>query len=137
TPYGRLRLPSAKPSLRHQAPSRWLARACGLDPKESVPEDDLYNAMAQLNAHSISLEKRLFQHAFTQGIRLVLYDLSSVYFEGQGPEHLARYGHSRDHRSDRPQIILAVATDTEAVPLHLSVLRGNRGHTRTLQGPVH
>jgi len=29
---------------------------------------------------------------------LVLYDLTSVYFEGKGPEHLAEYGHSRDHR---------------------------------------
>jgi transposase len=50
---------------------------------------------------------------------------------------LARYGHSRDHRSDRPQIILAVATDTEGIPLHLSVLRGNRSDTRTLQGLLH
>jgi len=48
---------------------------------------------------------------------LVLYDLTSVYFEGAGPEHIARYGHSRDHRSDRPQIILAVATDTTGTPL--------------------
>jgi transposase len=47
---------------------------------------------------------------------------------------LARYGHSRDHRSDRPQIILAVATDTEGMPLHVSVLRGNRNDTQTLQG---
>src|ERR1039457_4592749 len=69
-----------------------------------------------------------------QAVRLVLYDLTSVYFEGNGPEHLARYGHSRDHRSDRPQIILAVATDTEGLPLHVSILRGNRNDTQTLQG---
>src|SRR3989441_9669564 len=93
--------------------------------------------MDQLNGHWVRLEKQLYQQAFTQAVRLVLYDLASVYFEGQGPEHLARYGHSRDHRSDRPQIILAVATDTEGVPLHLSVLRGNRGDTRTLQGLLH
>jgi len=135
--YSRLLFPCAKRSLCHQARGTWLAGACGLDAKESFQEDDLYNAMDQLKGHWVSLEKRLFQQAFTQGVRLVLYDLSSVYFEGQGPEHLARYGHSRDHRSDRPQIILAVATDTEAVPLHLSVLRGNRGDTRTLQGLVH
>jgi transposase len=64
---------------------------------------------------------------------LVLYDLTSVYFEGAGPDHIARYGHSRDHRNDRPQIILAVATDTAGTPLHLSVLRGNRADTSTLQ----
>jgi transposase len=82
----------------------------------------------------VNLEKQLYQRAFPQAVRLVLYDLTSVYFEGDGPEHLARYGHSRDHRSDRPQIILAVATDAEGLPLHLSILRGNRNDTQTLQG---
>jgi len=135
--YSRLLFPCAKLFLSQRAQGTWLAAACGLDAKESFHEDDLYNAMDQLNGHWVSLEKQLYQQAFTQAVRLVLYDLTSVYFQGQGPEHLARYGHSRDHRSDRPQIILAVATDTEGVPLHLSVLRGNRGDTRTLQGLLH
>ena len=39
--------------------------------------------------------------------------------------------------ADRPQIILAVATDTEGLPLHVSVLRGNRNDTQTLQGLLH
>jgi transposase len=60
--------------------------------------------------------------------------LTSVYFEGNGPEHISRYGHSRDHRSDRPQVLLAVATDTQGVPVHVQVLRGNRADTTTLQG---
>jgi transposase len=135
--FSRLLFPCAKLSLTHQARGTWLAQACGLDPKESFPEDELYAAMDQLNGHWVSLEKQLYQQAFAQAVRLVLYDLTSVYFEGQGPEHLARYGHSRDHRPDRPQILLAVATDTEGLPLHLSVLRGNRGDTRTLQGLLH
>jgi transposase len=132
--YSRLLFPCAKLSLSQQARGTWLAQACGLDAKESFQEDELYKAMDQLNGHWVSLEKQLYQRAFTQEVRLVLYDLTSVYFEGQGPEPLARYGHSRDHRSDRPQIILAVATDTEGVPLHLSILRGNRADTETLQG---
>ena len=135
--YSRLLFPCAKLSLTHQARGTWLAQACGLDPKESFQEDDLYGAMDQLNGHWVGLEKQLYQRAFTQAVRLILYDLTSVYFEGEGPKHLARYGHSRDHRSDRPQIILAVATDTEGVPLHVSVLRGNRADTRTLQGLLH
>ena len=135
--FSRLLFPCAKLSLTHQARGTWLAQACGLDPKESFPEDELYAAMDQLKGHWVSLEKQLYLQAFARAVRLVLYDLTSVYFEGQGPEHLARYGHSRDHRPDRPQILLAVATDTEGLPLHLSVLRGNRGDTRTLQGLLH
>jgi transposase len=57
-----------------------------------------------------------------------------VYFEGDGPQHISRYGHSRDHRSDRPQVLLAVAADTQGIPLHVQVLRGNRADTTTLQG---
>lgn len=132
--YSRLLFPCAKLSLAQKAQGTWLAAACALDPQESFNEDDIYAAMDQLNGQWVNLEKQLYQRAFAQPVRLVLYDLTSVYFEGDGPEHLARYGHSRDHRSDRPQIILAVATDTQGVPLHLSILRGNRNDTQTLQG---
>jgi len=135
--YSRLLFPCAKLSLAQKAEGTWLAQACGLEANESFDEDDLYPAMDQLNGQWVSLEKQLYQRAFPQRVRLVLYDLTSVYFEGQGPEHLAKYGHSRDHRSDRPQIILAVATDTEGLPLHGSVLRGNRNDTQTLQGLLH
>jgi len=132
--YSRLLFPCAKLSLAQKAEGTWLAPACGLAATESFKEDDLYAAMDQLNGHWVNLEQQLYQRAFPQTVRLVLYDLTSVYFEGQGPAHLARYGHSRDHRADRPQIILAVATDTEGLPLHVSILRGNRNDTQTLQG---
>src|SRR5437764_13711778 len=75
----------------------------------------------QLNGHWVGIEKQ---------------DLISVYFEGNGPSRTSPYGHSRDHRSDRPQVLLAVATDAQGLPLplHWEVLRGNRGDTTTLQG---
>ena len=135
--FSRLLFPCAKLSLAQKAQGTWLAQACGLDAEESFDEDDIYYAMDQLNGHWVSLEKQLYDRAFPQAVRLVLYDLTSVYFEGKGPEHLAEYGHSRDHRGDRPQIILAVATDTEGLPLHVAVLRGNRNDTQTLQGLLH
>lgn len=132
--YARLLFPCAKLSLKAQAQGTWLAAACRLSSTESFDEDDLYEAMDQMTGHWVELEKGLYQEAFPQGVRLVLYDLTSTYFEGRGPHRLAQYGHSRDHRSDRPQVLLAVATDSEGVPLHLSVLRGNRGDNKTLQG---
>ena len=131
---GRLLFPCAKLALSEQAEGTALARICGLSAKESFDEDDLYEAMDLLNGQWVGLEKRLYQNAFPDAVRLILYDLSSVYFEGKGPRHLSRYGHSSDHRSDRPQILLAVATDTQGVPLHLEVLRGNRTGNKTLVG---
>lgn len=132
--YSRLLFPCAKLSLAPEARGSWLAQACGLSAEESFNEDDLYAAMDQLTGRWVTLEKQLYERAFPQSVRLVLYDLTSVYFEGDGPAHLARYGHSRDHRGDRGQIMLAVATDTEGVPIHLAILRGNRNDTNTLQG---
>jgi hypothetical protein len=132
--FARLLFPCAKLALTEQAEGTALAQICGLSAAETFDEDDLYEAMDLLNGQWVAMEKRLYQDAFPHGVSLVLYDLSSVYFEGKGPHHLSRYGHSSDHRSDRPQVLLAVATDSEGVPLHLEVLRGNRTGNKTLQG---
>jgi len=134
--FARLLFPCAKLALRAQAAGTLLAPACGLPADEGFDEDDLYEAMDALSGHWCALEKGLAAETFKEPISLVLYDLTSVYFEGKGPARLGRYGHSRDHRGDRPQVILAVATDTRGVPLHLSVLRGHRADTTTLQGFV-
>jgi transposase len=131
---GRILFPSAKLALAEQAEGTALAQACGLPAAEAFAEDELYEAMDLLNGQWVPLEKNLYQAAFPQGVRMVLYDLTSTYFEGAGPDKLGRYGHSRDHRQDRKQIILAVATDTEGIPLHVEVLRGNRADNKTLRG---
>lgn len=130
----RLLFPCAKLALAQQAQGTLLARACALPADEPFAEDDLYAAMDQLSGRWVRIEKALYQRAFGKEVRLVLYDLTSVYFEGKGPKDTSRYGHSRDHRADRPQIILAVATDLEGTPLHLEVLRGNRADNTTLIG---
>ena len=133
--FGRILFPSAKLALADHARGTLLAAACGLDQaSEDFDEDDLYAAMDELSGRWVGMEKLLYAQSFPQGVSLVLYDLTSVYFEGEGPEGISQYGHSRDHRSDRPQVLLAVATDERGVPLHLEVLRGNRGDTTTLQG---
>jgi len=133
--FGRILFPSAKLALGDHARGTLLAAACALDQAtEDFDEDDLYAAMDQLTSRWVDLEKQLYHQSFPQGVSLVLYDLTSVYFEGDGPAGISRYGHSRDHRGDRPQVILAVAADARGIPLHLEVLRGNRADTTTLQG---
>ena len=87
-----------------------------IEQSETFDEDDLYEAMDGLNGRWVPIEKKLYTEAFPQGVNLVLYDLTSVYFEGRGPQGLGAYGYSRDHREDRPQILLAVATDIQGVP---------------------
>ncbi len=131
---GRLLFPCSKLALHEQSEGTLLAQACGLSPDETFDEDDLYDALDALTGQWVGTEKALFARAFPGSVQLVLYDLTSVYFEGKGPLRLARFGHSRDHRSDRPQVLLAVATDAEGLPIHIQVLRGNRADNTTLQG---
>src|SRR5206468_10565708 len=112
--FGRILFPSAKLALVDQARGTLLAAASGLDQaSEDFDEDDLYAAMDELNGRWVPIEKQLYKQGFPQGVSLVLYDLTSIYFEGNGTAWISRYGHSRDHRSDRPQILLAVATDAQ------------------------
>lgn len=132
--FSRILFPSSKFALKKSAQDTVLAQACGLDPQEAFDENELYTAMDHLSGHWAATEKQLYKKALPQPPTLVLYDLTSVYFEGNGPDKMAQYGYSRDHRKDRTQILLAVATDADGIPIHIEVLRGNRGDTTTLQG---
>jgi hypothetical protein len=101
--FGRMLFPSAKLALVDHARGTLLAAACGLDQAaEDFDEDDLYAAMDALTGRWAGMEKQLYARSAPPGVSLVLYDLTSVYFEGEGPADLSRYGHSRDHRCDRP-----------------------------------
>lgn len=132
--FARLLFPCSKLALGEQAEGTLLAEACGLEADEDFEEDDLYAAMDAFTGRWVQTEQALHREAYCGKVDLVLYDLTSTYFDGKGPGKLAQYGHSRDHRGDRKQIILAVATDVNGVPLHLSILRGNRADTTTLRG---
>ena len=132
--FSRLLFPCAKLALGEHARGSLLAAACDLPAKEAFDEDDLYAAMDHLVGRWSGLVQGLYRKAFPSQVRIALYDITSVYFEGDGPKGLARYGHSRDHRSDRPQVNLAVVTDEQGIPISLSVLRGNRADNKTLLG---
>jgi hypothetical protein len=73
------------------------------------------------------VEERLFarrRDLFTS-LELVFFDTTSIYFEGEGGESLGQYGHSKDHRPDRRQMIVGVVLDQEGVPLCCELLPGN------------
>ena len=64
---------------------------------------------------------------------LVLYDLTSTYFEGLAEENdLAQRGYSRDHRSDCKQVVVALVVTREGFPLAHYTLAGNTQDVRTV-----
>ena len=62
---------------------------------------------------------------------LVLYDVSSTYFEGHCCP-LARYGHSRDERRGNPQIVFGVLADGQGCPVAVEVFEGNTADPKTM-----
>ena len=100
-------------------------------------KDRLYRALDKAIEHKESLEQHLagrWQDLFGAKCDLLLYDLTSTYFEGQAGENpIARRGYSRDHRPDALQIILALVVTEEGFPLSYEVFEGNRADVTTLE----
>ena len=79
-------------------------------------------------------EEMLFarrRHLFS-GLDLVFLDTTSIYFEGAGGETLGQYGHSKDHRPDLRQMVVAVVLDGEGNPVCSELCPGNTADVRTL-----
>jgi Transposase DDE domain len=95
-----------------------------------VKEREAYEALDWLLAQQARIENGLARRHLANGV-LVLYDVSSSYFEGRRCP-LAQYGHSRDHRADRPQIVYGLLCTREGLPIAVEVFEGNTADPRTL-----
>lgn len=118
------------------ATTRWwhtttLAEEFGV---ADADEDDLYAAMDWLLERQDRIEKKLAGRHLAEG-GLVLYDLSSSYFEGTSCP-LARIGYNRDGRRGMLQVNYGLLTDARGCPLAVSVHEGNVGDSLTLMPQV-
>lgn len=100
----------------------------------SLNEDDLYAAMDWLVARQAPIEALLARRHLRQGT-LVLYDLTSTYFEGHHCP-LAKYGYSRDERRSNPQIVFGILSSAEGCPVAVEVFEGNTGDPKTVAAQV-
>jgi transposase len=99
-----------------------------------VQEREAYEALDWLLERQARIETGLARRHLEDGV-LVLYDVSSSYFEGRCCP-LASYGHSRDHRDDRPQIIYGLLCRRDGLPVAIEVFDGSTGDPRTLRAQV-
>ena len=100
----------------------------------SLNEDDLYAAMDWLVARQAPIEAALARRHLRQGT-LVLYDLTSTYFEGRHCP-LAKYGYSRDERRSNPQIVFGILSSADGCPVAVEVFEGNTGDPKTVAAQV-
>jgi len=120
------------------ATARWVEEVYG-DGFSSLELQHFYRALDFLEAYKEKIEGELFFHSrdlFDTHLDFIFFDTTSIYFEGEGPEGLAEYGHSKDHRSDRKQIVVGVVMSKEGVPLACEFWPGSTSDVKTLKKTI-
>lgn len=107
---------------------------------EKLNPDRLYRGLDQLLPHKVALECQLRERLgelFGLEYDLLLYDITSTFFEGQAPHNpLAQRGYSRDNRGDCKQVCIGLVVTKSGFPLGYEVWPGNRADVTTLQEMV-
>jgi transposase len=114
--------------LGHETLFTSLSEAVGV---EDADEDELYQAMDWLVARQARIEVALAKRHLHEGA-LVLYDVTSTYFEGRTCP-LAHLGFDRDGQRGRLQIIFGLLCTAEGCPIAVEVFDGNTGDPTTLR----
>ncbi len=114
----------------------WIKREYieGIPKEKDIPLQHYYRSLNQLVKIKEPLEGSLYSKLndlFTLDFSLVFYDLTSTYFEGEGPPE-AKKGYSRDHRPHRPQIEIGLLVNRDGIPISHTVFDGNLKDSTTL-----
>jgi len=116
-----------------------LADILGID-EEKINEDRLYRGLDKVLPLKPALEahvKKQWGGLFEIKYDLLLYDITSTYFEGKmegNPQ--ARRGHSRDHRPDCKQVCIGLVVTRDGMPLGYEVFPGNLHDSKTVKATV-
>jgi transposase len=104
---------------------------------EKVHTDRLYAALDQLLPHKEAIEKHLKERLgdlFDLEYDLLLYDVTSTYFEGECKANpMAKRGYSRDKRPDCLQVCIGLVVTTDGIPLGYEVFDGNTHDSKTVE----
>ena len=99
--------------------------------KNKLSVNSIYKAMDILCRRMDKVLDNFFQRNRKDTL-LLLYDITSIFFEGKGPKELARYGYSRDKRPENPQILLSLVLNEEKMPIYFDLLSGNISDKKTV-----
>jgi len=116
----------------------WVREDVALGNPEPLSLQHLYRAMDFLREHGEEIQKEVFfatADLFHLEVDLLFFDTTSTYVERNEEDEggLKRYGHSKDHRPDRPQIIIGLAVTKEGIPVRCWVLPGNTQDMTTVE----
>jgi transposase len=127
----RVLCPGSKLWMSRAFPRSTLASELGV---EGADQDDLYRAMDWLLERQARIEDRLARRHLRDG-ELVLYDVSSSYFEGRSCP-LVEFGQPRGGKRGCPQIVFGLLCDRRGRPVAVEVFRGSLHDDKTLPGQL-
>ena len=103
---------------------------------EQIYDERLYRTLDRVLPHKEALEKHLVKRLgelFQIEYDLLLYDVTSTYFEGMGDPEICKRGYSRDHRPDCVQVNVALVVTREGIPLGYEIFAGNISDVDTVE----
>jgi hypothetical protein len=132
------------PGSEWRLPRQWFATSAMADLLGAdfglAQKDNLYRCLDKVLEHRPALFQHLRQRwadLFGAKFEVLLYDLTSTYFESDAPfpeGDKRQYGYSRDKRSDCVQVVIALVVTPEGFPLAYEVMAGNTADQATLRG---
>jgi transposase len=103
---------------------------------DKIYDERLYRALDRLMPQKEAIEKHLVKRLgelFDLDYDLLLYDVTSTYFEGVADPEIAQRGYSRDHRPDCVQVNIALVVTRDGMPLGYEIFSGNTTDVTTVQ----
>jgi len=133
---GRLVNAGSKLSLCHHHPNTCLWEIAGIDGSPDV-DKHCYAPMDKLLQRQPSIQKNLAQRHLNDG-HLVLYDITSVYFEGEyKASEIVKFGYNRDRKKGREQVVVGLICNEKGCPVGVEVYSGNTKDETTVIDKVH
>jgi transposase len=97
--------------------------------------DAIYRMMDKLFPKIGEIKAKTFQRAqqlIPESIDILFFDCTTLYFESTDTDDLRRFGYSKDHRFNTTQVVLALATNSDGLPLGYELFEGNKAEVGTL-----
>jgi transposase len=116
----------------------WIKEDIALGNPEPIDLQHLYRAMDVLLEYREIIHKEVYWSVadlLNLEVDLIFFDTTSTYFERdeEDGDGLRQYGHSKDHRSDLPQIVIGLAVTKEGIPVKCWTLPGNTSDMATVE----
>lgn len=97
--------------------------------------DAIYRVMDKLYPKIDDMKKQTFQRTkklLPETVDIIFFDCTTLYFESVETDEIRRFGYSKDHRFNTTQVVLALATNSDGLPIGYELFEGNKAEVKTL-----